>query len=90
MAGGWKLNFMFRFVEVTHESLHLDKLSFVRQKIIEIPTNFICVLVLFDEGFKYDNDEKFWGYVGTGVEPLCVQFCNLVQCLIFTNYLTCY
>jgi hypothetical protein len=26
--------------------------------------------------------------VGTNAEPLCVEFCNFVQCYIFVNYLT--
>jgi hypothetical protein len=53
--------------------------------------------VLFDKAFEYgggggddDDDAKFWGYFGTIAAPLCVKFCNFVQCHIFVNHLTCY
>jgi hypothetical protein len=42
---------------------------------------------LFDAVFKYDDGAKFWGYVGINAEPLCIEFCNFVQCHIFVNYL---
>jgi hypothetical protein len=29
---------------------------------------------------------KFLGYVGTHAEPLCVEFCNFMQCHIFVNF----
>jgi hypothetical protein len=29
---------------------------------------------------------KFLGYVVTDAEPLCVEFCNSVQCHTFVNY----
>jgi hypothetical protein len=44
----------------------------------------------FHEAIKYGNGMKFGGYVGTNAEPLCVEFCNFVQCHIFVNYLTSY
>jgi hypothetical protein len=42
---------------------------------------------LYDAVFKYDDGAKFWG-VGINAEPLCVEFCNFVQCHVFVNYLT--
>jgi hypothetical protein len=42
----------------------------------------------FYEGFKYGDGTKFWGYVGTRTEPLCVEVCNFEQCCIFINFLT--
>jgi hypothetical protein len=42
----------------------------------------------FDAVFKYGDGVKFLGYVGINAEPLCVEFCNFVQCHIFVNYLT--
>jgi hypothetical protein len=56
--------------------------------IMAIPTTFIWNVILFDEAFKYINVMKFWGYVGTNTESLCVQFCNSVKCHILVEYLT--
>jgi hypothetical protein len=33
---------------------------------------------MFDEAFKYSDDAKFLGCVGTNAERLCVE-CNFVQ-----------
>jgi hypothetical protein len=55
---------------------------------MDIPTSFIWIIIMFDTVFKYDDGEKFWGYVGINAEPLCIEFCNFVQCHIFVNYLT--
>jgi hypothetical protein len=38
-------------MERTHEPLHLDKLSFVHCKIMDIPTSFLFI-VLFDGAFN--------------------------------------
>jgi hypothetical protein len=55
---------------------------------MDIPISFIGIIVLFDAVFKYGDGAKFLGYVVINAEPLCVEFCNLVQSLIFVNYLT--
>jgi len=68
--------------------LNFYRLCLVHLKIMDIPKSFIWMIILFDEAFKYGDGAKFWGYVGTNTEPLCVQFCNFVQCHIFVNYLT--
>jgi hypothetical protein len=51
--------------------------------IMRIPASFILIIVFFDEAFKYDDCAKFWGYVGTNAEPVCVEFCNFMQCHTF-------
>jgi hypothetical protein len=66
-------------VDTTHETLYLDKLSFVHKQIMEIPTSFIWIIILFDEAFRHGDVESFWGYVGTNAETFCVEFCNFVQ-----------
>jgi hypothetical protein len=57
---------------------------------MDIPISFIWIIILFDAVFiiKYGDGAKFWGYVGINAEPLCVEFCNFVQCHIFVKYLT--
>jgi hypothetical protein len=56
---------------------------------MDIPTSFTWIIILFDEVFKYgDDDEKFWSYVGTNAEPLCVEFLNSVKyhlCKVFNS-----
>jgi hypothetical protein len=49
---------------------------------------FISVNILFDEAFQYGVDAGFGGYVVTNPEPLCIEFCNLVQCVVFVKHLT--
>jgi hypothetical protein len=46
---------------------------------MDILTSYVCIIILFDEAFKYDDGVKFCGYIGTNAEPLCIEFCNLVQ-----------
>jgi hypothetical protein len=46
---------------------------------MDIPTNFIWIIILFDAVFKYGDGAKFWGYVVIKAEQLCVEFCNFVQ-----------
>jgi hypothetical protein len=48
-----------------------------------IPTSFIWIIILFGAVFNRDYGTKFLGYVGINAEPLCVEFCNFVQCRIF-------
>jgi hypothetical protein len=64
MAASWMLQFIVCFVETTHEPLHLDKWTFVLQKIMDMPTSLILIIILFEAVFKYDDGAKFWGYVG--------------------------
>jgi hypothetical protein len=85
MAGSW--TFTFYFMERTHEPLHLDRLSYVHWKIMDITTSFIWIIIFFNRVF---NNLKLWGYVGTNTELLCVEFCNFVQCHIFVSSLSCY
>jgi hypothetical protein len=59
-------------METTRETLHSDEWSLVQWNIMNIPTSFIWIIILFDEAFKYDEGVNFWGYVGTNAEPLCV------------------
>jgi hypothetical protein len=77
MAGDWNLKFTFYFLQTTHEPLHSDKWSFVQSTIMDIPTGFIWTIVFVGEAFEYCGGSKFWGYVGTNAEPLCIEFCNL-------------
>jgi hypothetical protein len=58
--------------------------------IMDIPTSFIWIIIFSDRALEYDKSVKFLGYVGTNTEPLCVEFCNFVQCHTYVNYLTCY
>jgi hypothetical protein len=55
---------------------------------MDIPINFIWIIIIFDAVFKYGDGATFWGCVVINAEPLCVEFCNFVQCYIFVNYLT--
>jgi hypothetical protein len=32
-----------------------------------------------DKAFKHGDGAKFWGYIGTNVEPLSLELCNFVQ-----------
>jgi hypothetical protein len=58
---------MYSFFMVTaHEPLQLDKWNLVLCVVMDISSNFIWIVVLFDV-----DDVKFWGYIGTNTEPLC-------------------
>jgi hypothetical protein len=59
-------------METTHEPLLLDKLSLVQWKIMGISASRVWIIVFFDEALKCGDGAKFWGYVGTNAEPLCV------------------
>jgi hypothetical protein len=75
-------------METTREPLNLDKRSLVQWKIMGIPTStsFILIIISFDGAFEYGGGSKLWVYVGTKAEPLCVEFCNIVQWHTFVNY----
>jgi hypothetical protein len=88
MAASWMLKFIVYFVGTTHEPLHLAKWTVVLGKVMDVPTSFIWIIILFDAVFKYDDGAKFWGYVRINAETLCVVFCNFVQCYIIVNFLT--
>jgi hypothetical protein len=55
---------------------------------MDIPTNLIRIIIFFDEALKYGYGAKFWDYVRTNTEPLCVELCNFEQCHVFVKYLT--
>jgi len=44
--GGWMLQFIFCFTEITHKLLHLDKLNSLQQRIVDLPTRHISVMDL--------------------------------------------
>jgi hypothetical protein len=59
-VGGWKLKFVFCFTETTHEPFYLlDKWRLVEWKIVDIPTSFVWIIVLFNEVFQYGDGAKF-------------------------------
>jgi hypothetical protein len=87
LEGGWMLKFTLCFMETIHKPLVLEKWSLVQHKKIDICTSSIWITILFDEAFKCDG-AKFWRYVGTHAESLCLEFCNFVHCHILVNYLT--
>jgi hypothetical protein len=68
--------------------MNLDKWILEEYEIVDIPISWIRIIILFDAVFKYGYGAKFWGCVGINAEPLCVEFCNFVQCHIAVNYLT--
>jgi hypothetical protein len=80
---------MFCFMETAHEPLHLDKLSLVQSNIMDIRTNFIWIIILFDKAYKRGNVAEFWGYVGTDAGPLYVKTLQFLPCYIFVIYLIC-
>jgi hypothetical protein len=47
-----------------------------------VSTTCFEYLILLCEGFKYGDGAKCWGYDGTDTEPVCVEFCNFLQCHI--------
>jgi hypothetical protein len=64
------------------------QMKFSAVKVMDITTSFIWIIALFDKAFNCADGVKFWGYVGTNAEPLCVEFSNFVQCHMAVNYLT--
>jgi hypothetical protein len=42
-----------------HEPLHLDKLSFEQWKIVDIPTSFMWIIILFNGPFEYGDGGIF-------------------------------
>jgi hypothetical protein len=77
---GWKLQFIFCFMEITHKPLHLEKWSLVQKTIMDTPMSFISIIILCNKVCKYGYGANFWGYVEKNAKPLCVEFCNFVQC----------
>jgi hypothetical protein len=53
IAGIW--NSHFPLWRQLNEQMHLDKLSLVQWKIIDIPTSFICIIIFYDQAFEYGN-----------------------------------
>jgi hypothetical protein len=74
-------------MQATHEQLHTDKWMLCSKR-SWIYLRFILIIFLFEDAIKYGKGVKFWGYVGTKAESLCVEFCNSVQCRISVKYLT--
>jgi hypothetical protein len=77
-------------METAHEPLHLDKLSLVQWKIMDISTNFIWIIIFFGGAFQYGDGAIFWRYVGTNAEPLRLELCDFMQCHSFVNHLNYY
>jgi hypothetical protein len=73
-------------METTHELLPLKKESWHSKSSWTYVQVCIWTIILFGEAFKYGSDTKFWGYVGTNAEPLCVVFCSFVQCRVLVNF----
>jgi hypothetical protein len=46
-------------METTNGLLHLRQIKFGAEKIINVPTSFICIIVLFYGAFKYGECAKF-------------------------------
>jgi hypothetical protein len=44
----------------------------MKENIMDIPASFIWIIILFDKAFNYGDVAKFWGYVGTSAESMCV------------------
>jgi hypothetical protein len=55
---------------------------------MNVPTSFIRTIIFFGGAFECGGGSKFWGYVGTNAEALCVEFCNFVHCHTFVNCLS--
>jgi hypothetical protein len=85
-AGRLKLKHTFYSMERTHKQLYLDKWSLVHWNILYMLTSLIWIVVFFDGTFEYGGGSKFWGYVWSNAELLCVEVCNFVQCNIFVSY----
>jgi hypothetical protein len=77
-------------MEKTHEWLYFDKLNLEQWKIMDIPTSYTWIIIFFDKAFKYGSGARCWGYVAINTEPLCVEFCNFVECHSFVNYIPHY
>jgi hypothetical protein len=44
-----------------------------RREIMDVPTSFIRIIILFDEDFKYGDGAKFGGYVfDKGCTTVCI------------------
>jgi hypothetical protein len=44
---------------------------------------FIWIIILFDEGFKYGDVAKYRGYVGRNVDLLYAEFCIVCNVVSF-------
>jgi hypothetical protein len=78
----------FKIYILFYEPLHLDRWSLVLWKVADIPRSFIWIIILFYGAPKCGDSAKFWCYVRTNTEPLCVEFCNSLQCRIFVNHVS--
>jgi hypothetical protein len=78
VEAGWKLKFIFCFMETTHELLNLWQMKF--GKIHDHGNTYKCYLnhYLLDEAFKYGDGAKFWGYAATGDRRWTI-LCTIVK-----------
>jgi hypothetical protein len=63
----------------------LTQLKFCTLKVHGLTYNFYLNVFLC-LSFSIRRWRKILGYVGTNTEPLCVGFCNFVQCHTFVDY----
>jgi hypothetical protein len=47
-----KIPYIFYFMETTRELMHLQKLSLIQLKIMDIPACFIGIITLFDKALS--------------------------------------
>jgi hypothetical protein len=55
---------------------------------MDIPTSFILIFAFLTNFRIWLWSKFFLGYVGKDSDPLCIEFCNFVQCRKFVSYLT--
>jgi hypothetical protein len=89
VEGGWKLKFIFCFMETTHKPLHIFLVKVWYNKISWTYRQVLFESLFVWQAVKYGDNEKFWAFAGTEVAPSCEEFWN-VQFHIFAYYLTCY
>jgi hypothetical protein len=56
-GGRLKFKINIFFIVTTHEPLYLDKRSFVQENIMDIPTNFIRIIIFFNGPFEYGDGD---------------------------------
>jgi hypothetical protein len=67
-------------MQTTHESLHLDNWSLVLLKIVEVPTRFIWIIVLFDEALNMAMVRNF--EVMLGQTPNHSVYNSVILCIV--------
>jgi hypothetical protein len=84
VEGGWELELIFLWRQLMNRWTYRNEVQ-CSKEIVDTRASFIWIAILFDEGFKYGDGAKFWGYIGTNAEALCIELCNIVQCHIFVK-----